>query len=289
MANVSLRGLLPLSPARRLALGTWGHPSDPSVYGTLRLRAEPIEAWMAAARAASGRRITLTPLVLKALAQCLSEHPEVNARLRFNGIHLRQQVSIFVHVALEDPITGQLDLSGVTVHDADQKALATLLDEIDLRIAKVRAGTDAELARGRDTFRWLPVPLVRPLVQLLKLLSVELNLDLRFMGVARDPFGSLLLTNVGALGLDEAWAPLVGYSGVPLVVALGAAHDAAIVEDGEVVPARILPLYATFDHRILDGAHAARLTRTLKRLFADPAAWLGDPSALPAADRAEGA
>ena len=35
-------------------------------------------------------------------------------------------------------------------------------------------------------------------------------------------------------------------------------------------PATVMRLFATFDHRILDGAHAAKMASTLKRVFADP-------------------
>ncbi len=283
MPNVRLSGRLPLSPARKVALGTWTRSGDPTITGTLRLDATAMVAWLDAARARTGRRITLTHVVAKLLADTLAEHPEVNVRLRLGGIHQRADVAVFVHVALRDPETGQLDLSGAILRDADQKSLLELIDDADARIARVRAGTDTELEKGRDTFRLLPGLVVPPLVRLLELLSVQLNLDLRFMGVARDPFGSVLLTNIGALGLDEAWAPLVPYSGVPIVVALGALRDRPLVRDGALVVAPVLPLYATLDHRVLDGAHAAKIARSIRTRFADPTAWLGDPDALPPA------
>lgn len=286
MPNVRLTGRVPLSPARKIALGTWTRGGDPSITGTLRIDATATLAWLAAASAHSGRRITLTHIVAKALADTLAEHPDVNVRLRWNGIHRRADVGIFVHVALRDPKTGQLDLSGTVLRDADQKPIHQLVDEAHARIAHVRNGTDKELEKGRDTFRWLPTVLVPALVRTLEFLSLQLNLDLRFMGVARDPFGSALLTNIGALGLDEAWAPLVPYSGVPIVVALGALRDAPVVRDGKLAIAPILPLYATLDHRVLDGAHAAQLARSLRRRFADPTAWLGPPTDLPAAEPA---
>lgn len=284
MPNVRLRGRLPLSPARKVALGTWTRSGDPTITGTLRLDATALVAWLEAARARTGRRITLTHVVAKLLADVLAEHPEANVRLRWDGIHQRQTVAVFVHVALEDPETGQLDLSGAVLREADTKGLLELVDDAEARIRQVRDGTDTELEKGRDTFRWLPAFAVPPLVRLLELLSVQLNLDLRWMGVARDPFGSVLLTNIGALGLDEAWAPLVPYSGVPIVVALGALREAPVVRDGQLAVAPVLPLFATLDHRVLDGAHAAKLSRAIRRRVADPVAWLGDPEALPAAE-----
>jgi pyruvate/2-oxoglutarate dehydrogenase complex dihydrolipoamide acyltransferase (E2) component len=81
-----------------------------------------------------------------------------------------------------------------------------------------------------------------------------------------------MITNVGSLGLEEAYVPLVPYSRVPLVLALGAIREAPVVRDGAVAIERTMKLCATLDHRVLDGAHAAAMADTLR-------AWLEDPFA----------
>lgn len=60
------------------------------------------------------------------------------------------------------------------------------------------------------------------------------------------------------------------YSRVPIVMAMGAVLDAPVVEDGQVVPGRVMKVCATFDHRVLDGAHAAVMVRTLRQWMEDP-------------------
>jgi pyruvate/2-oxoglutarate dehydrogenase complex dihydrolipoamide acyltransferase (E2) component len=57
---------------------------------------------------------------------------------------------------------------------------------------------------------------------------------------------------------------------VPIVLAMGAVLDVPVVEDGKVVPGRVMKVCATFDHRILDGAHAAIMVRTLREWMEDP-------------------
>ncbi|RME23933.1 MAG: hypothetical protein D6798_12460, partial [Deltaproteobacteria bacterium] len=87
--------------------------------------------------------------------------------------------------------------------------------------------------------------------------------------------GSVMITNIGSLGLQEAYVPLVPYSHVPLLLAVGEVRQVPVVEDGEVRVGQVLPIFATFDHRILDGSHAAFMVRTIKRWFADPEAHFG--------------
>jgi pyruvate/2-oxoglutarate dehydrogenase complex dihydrolipoamide acyltransferase (E2) component len=36
-----------------------------------------------------------------------------------------------------------------------------------------------------------------------------------------------------------------------------------------------MKVFATFDHRVLDGAHAARMAKTLKKVFSDPETYFG--------------
>jgi pyruvate dehydrogenase E2 component (dihydrolipoamide acetyltransferase) len=84
-----------------------------------------------------------------------------------------------------------------------------------------------------------------------------------------------MVTNIGSLGLEEAYVPLVPYSRVPLLLAVGAIQTEAVVEGDAIVAGQILRVFATFDHRVLDGMHASKMSKTLKRLFDDPVAGFG--------------
>jgi pyruvate dehydrogenase E2 component (dihydrolipoamide acetyltransferase) len=258
-----------------MALGTWRTVGDPSVYGTLKLRAEKMLSYVEAFRARTGRKLTITHVMAKAVALVLSEMPDANAILRKNRIWLREDIGVFFQVAMEDPKTGEIDLSGATVFDAHRKSLVEIFDEFSARVTKVKKGKDKELEGTRSSFRRMPYSLLRWVLDALGYLSFELNLDLRWAGVPRDPFGSAMVTNIGSLGLEEAYVPLVPYSHVPLLLAVGTIQDEAVVEDGALSAGKVLRVCATFDHRVLDGMHAARMSKHLARIFADPEAHLG--------------
>ena len=122
----------------------------------------------------------------------------------------------------------------------------------------------------------IPFLFMNTFLKILAFLMYDLNLDLSAFGVPRDQFGGATVTNVGSLGLDLAWVPLVPYSRVPIWLAPGVVHDKAVVENGKVVPGRVMMLNASFDHRFIDGYHAMVLSRTIRKIFADPFAEL-DP------------
>jgi pyruvate dehydrogenase E2 component (dihydrolipoamide acetyltransferase) len=226
--------------------------------------------YLEAFRAKTGRRLTLTHMMARAVAGVLAEMPDANAVLRFNRIYLRKEVAVFFQVAMKDDQTGEIDLSGTTVREADKKSLLQLLDDFERTVDKVRKKQDKELEGTRSTFKAIPFFLLNTVLDALAFLAYDLNLDLRWAGVPKDPFGSVMVTNVGSLGLEAAYVPLVPYSHVPLLIAMGAVQQEAVVVDGDVSVATVMRVYATFDHRILDGSHAAIMSRTLKAWFERP-------------------
>jgi pyruvate dehydrogenase E2 component (dihydrolipoamide acetyltransferase) len=80
--------------------------------------------------------------------------------------------------------------------------------------------------------------------------------------------GTFTITNVGALG--GAWAtPIIVHPQVAILCSLRAKKK-PVVRNDEVVVRTIMPLTISFDHRILDGADAAKFMTHIIRLLEDP-------------------
>ena len=221
-------------------------------------------------RAATGERLTISHLIAKAVAATLVKIPDANAIVRFNRIYLRKQISVFFQVAMKDAETGEIDLTGATIEDADKKSLETICDEFNARVATVRAGKDKDIEGTRSMFKRIPYYLLFPVLQIIGFLTYTLNLNLSRFGIPKDAFGSVMVTNVGSLGLESAFVPLVPYSRVALLIAVGAVKRAPVVTNDEIVVADTLSLFVTFDHRILDGSHAAVMASTMREWLENP-------------------
>jgi len=268
MPNLSLVEMKGLSSFRKIALGTWRTAYDPSIYGTLVLRMDRALDFIARFRARTGRRLTVSHLMAKASAMALQACPEANAILRWNRIYLRQRIGVFFQVLMADE--GKADLSGATLHDLERKSLLEIVDEFEQKVAQVRKRQDPAVEKTRGTFQRVPYFLLRPFLRFLSFLSYTLNLDLRRLGIASDPFGSLMITNIGSLGLDTAYAPLVPFSRVPILFAIGEARDDVVVENGQPVVVKTMSVNATMDHRVIDGFHAAQIATVLREWMENP-------------------
>lgn len=271
MPNLDLVRKDNLSSFRRIALGTWKTAHDPSVYGSLKLHVDETLRYMEEFRQRTGRRLTITHMMAKAMGGVLQQMPDANAILRFNNIYLRKDIAVFFQVAMKDDETGEMDLSGACIHHVDQKSLLQVVEEFQATVDKVRAKRDEALENTRSTFKKIPLALIHWVLHLVGTLAYTFNLDLRWAGIPRDPFGSVMVTNVGSLGLEEAYVPLVPYSRVPLLLAVGAiTREAWLDENNQLVPRKTMKVFATFDHRLLDGSHAAHMAKTLKAWFERP-------------------
>jgi pyruvate dehydrogenase E2 component (dihydrolipoamide acetyltransferase) len=84
--------------------------------------------------------------------------------------------------------------------------------------------------------------------------------------------GTLTITNPGPLG-GTAFAPIVNYPEVAILGMARASWQPVVRgkgEDAEIVPRFLLPLVLAFDHRVVDGADAARFTNTIIEILEDP-------------------
>lgn len=80
--------------------------------------------------------------------------------------------------------------------------------------------------------------------------------------------GTFTITNVGPLG-GTALIPTINYPEVA-ILGMGRVQEKPVVRDGQIVIRSMLPLTLAFDHRIADGADAARFVSEMARQLADP-------------------
>lgn len=80
--------------------------------------------------------------------------------------------------------------------------------------------------------------------------------------------GTFTITNVGPLG-GTAMLPTINYPQAA-ILGMGKVQDKPVVRDGQIVIRKILPLTLAFDHRLADGADAARFVGELIKQLGDP-------------------
>ena len=91
--------------------------------------------------------------------------------------------------------------------------------------------------------------------------------------------GTFTITSLGSLGID-GFTPIINFPETA-ILGLGRIHaQSEAVTNDTALACHVMTLSLTFDHRVLDGAPAARFLQSLARLAASDLQSLFEPPSL---------
>ena len=169
-------------------------------------------------------KISLTAVIVKAVATALKEHPVVNSTLEEDTIKVFEDVNIGVAVEV-----GKREATGLmvpVVHKAGEKSILEINIELTDLVDRARTG---------------------------KLLHEDLS------------GGTFTITNLGMYGV-ETFTPIIN-SPETAILGVGGIVDKPVVTGGKIEVRPLMNVTLSFDHRVLNGAPAARFLHRLKRIL----------------------
>ncbi|QLY24696.1 2-oxo acid dehydrogenase subunit E2 [Bdellovibrio sp. KM01] len=237
-----------ISIFRKVALSLWGGGGDPSVYGFLEVDVTHLKLLSSP-----------TSLVIKGLSEVMKNHKELNFVMRFGRLYHRKSINISVMVNI--PEEGRHDLSFATLRDVDRMSVTEIEEQLSKNAGQIRRREDPHLGFALRLIHKLPHFFTKSFLRVFGFLVHDLNLDLSFARLPKDPFGSVIVTNVGSLGIKKALVPLVPLTRAGLLISIGQVCKEPIVVKDKIEIREIMHLGVTFDHRFFDGAQAAKMIR----------------------------
>jgi pyruvate dehydrogenase E2 component (dihydrolipoamide acetyltransferase) len=180
-----------------------------------------------------GGRLTLTVFAMKAVAAALKAHPRFNASLDAET----QEIVIKHYYHLGIAVDTDRGLIVPVIRDVDRKSMT----ELAIELTDLAGRTRNEEATLED-----------------------------LQG------GTFTITNIGILG-GTSFAPVINYPEVAILGMARARWQPVVRWNGkegestyEIEPRYILPLMLTFDHRVVDGADAARFMNLVVEALEKP-------------------
>ena len=272
MRHLKLKRLKKLSTYQRLSIGSWKDAKDPSIYGWHDM--DYGSAGELANKIFQEKNIKLTPtyLVAQAVSLVFAAHPRLNTLLRAGLLYQRDRISFSFLVALGEGFKS-LNLSGCVVHDITKQDLFQLYKTLSEKIDQTRQNKDEVVKAQNRLLEKIPTPLMRYFLNMSSFLLYTLNI--RFKGLPEDPFGSVMISNLGQIGIDNAFIPLVSYARVPVLIAIGLVKPRPVATaNREVTVKDMLRINYTIDHRYIDGKSLALMEKMLFMAFQNPEKWL---------------
>jgi pyruvate dehydrogenase E2 component (dihydrolipoamide acetyltransferase) len=233
VAPPETENVIPMVGVRRTIAERMAHSAHTTARVTLTLTADATEmvrrrGQLKAALANTGQPVpSYNDILIKLVAQALSEHPALNARLLEDEIHQLVEINVGLAVDME------AGLFVPVIRGAKDLSLREVAQETRRLIDRVAEGQFApEDLQG----------------------------------------GTFTITNLGGFEI-EAFTPIIN---PPECAVLGVGRIAPqpVVREGEIVVRSTVVLSLTFDHRLVDGAPAARFLQRIKTLVENPVAAL---------------
>lgn len=265
-----------VSSVRRLMLNNFSKlTGDPSVGGGCSIDATNLLGFIERVNKRSNVKITITHVLVKMVADALREYPELNVKVVGRRIYRLKHVDVRVAINLFPTEEDSPEVLLAMIRDADRKQLGEIAEECVTvadwsRRTGLRKTISGKLLR---LTKYLPDPIFNTFTRLG--LRIATSGRLPVYGLARDPMGSVALTNVGPFGLPKGVGgvqatgllPPFGYAS--LVVALPI-EERAIVVDGELKIKPVIPIGAAVDHRAIDGYKVFRYMNFWSNVIQNP-------------------
>jgi pyruvate dehydrogenase E2 component (dihydrolipoamide acetyltransferase) len=227
----------------------WGKIERVSMRGVRRKTAEHLwEAWHTVPHVTQNDRADITELE-QLRARFAPKAEEAGGKMTVTAIALKvcasalrifPQFNASIDLAREEIVYKQYVHIGVAV-DTDRGLLVPVIRDVDKKnIVELAAELSQTSQKARDK----------------KLTPAEME------------GGTFTITNLGGIG-GTGFSPIVNY---PEVAILGLSRSSTepLWVNGKFEPRLVLPLSLSYDHRLIDGADAARFLRWIAEAFEQP-------------------
>ena len=230
---------------RKIASSLWNQAGDPSVYGFIELDVTELQ-----------QPRDLLPLIATAVNHTMLSHPELTSFIRWGQPQSRdyKAITLMVHKPGD-----QADLSTITLEISSTLSTRDVRSQLDSQTDLIRSHRDPTWSHIQSLANFLPHWILRPLVGLYELMIHELGTRFGIRFIPLNPFGSVIISNIGSLGIKKALLPLVPLARASLLMSVGKISEEVKVHQGAISIRKIAHLGVTFDHRLFDGSHAAKM------------------------------
>lgn len=245
------------TPWRLIANAIYSPAKDAKVYGILDVDVTKADEYISKQRKL-GNKITMTSVVTAAVARSLAfDAPEMNCFVRRGRVIPRDYVDVMVSVLIQ----GGQEMSAVKIESAHTKTVSEIAKELKEKAANARKGIEESSMKNKYILSKIPWPFRKWTYLLIRLLVYGLGIKWKALGLSEHTFGSIMVTNVGTLGLTTALPALMPVAKLPGVISMGKYEQKPVVIKGEIVIRTFLSGGAVFDHRIVDGAQIGQFVR----------------------------
>ena len=260
-----------LGSFRRFTLANWKAPIDPSVYIHLQADFTFAQAYIDDLNRNHEGLVTIVHFVSKAMALVMKKYPQLNAVVVGGNIYLRKTIDMYINIFLPaKSLGGKSELAGGKIENCDEKSLLQIANEARVKAQLVRSGNDDGTEKTQRLLNFVPTFLLSFLLWLVDFLTLRMGLNLQFLGLRSDFFGSCLIAGLYKYNNPTTFTALLPFTRWGVILCINSVLPKPWIVGDKVMPRPVLDIGITGDHRLLDGSESAMACNYLKEILENP-------------------
>ena len=258
--NLKKYQMVPYPKMRRATAATMrSFQRKPMMHGLIEVDVTRAREFLREHKARTGESLSFTGFIIGCIGKAIDEDKSMQA-YRWGRRRLVVFDDVDVALAIEHDREGQKVPLVFIIRAVNHKTFREIHREI-------RADQLQETAKGALGFTTIPfLPPVLSIRLIYRMLRT-------FPWLHKRVIGTIGVTSVGMFGNGVGWG--IPVAGATLLITLGGLASKPGVVDGRIVIREYLCVTLSFDHRIIDGAPAARFAERL-RVLIESGYGLGD-------------
>lgn len=241
-----------IHPYRKLMMHIMPTRNESVVYYDTHARIDHVESYLEEVN--KRFHADMTHLLVGCIAVAFKKTPTMN---RFVvGRRLYQRKSLWLTFSMKrQKLNRKAKLSAVKRRIDEQETFYGMCKALNESIAVERSDKKTYLDKELSLLSRIPRPVLKLGVGFLRWLDYYGLLPGGF--IKNDAmYTSAFAANLGSLGMNAGYHHLYEWGTASMFIMIGRAEERALVEDGEVVVRKVLPLRFSYDERVDDGLNA---------------------------------
>ncbi|MAY80464.1 MAG: hypothetical protein CL930_06715 [Deltaproteobacteria bacterium] len=258
-------------PYRRLMWFVMPTRNECVVYYEDKIRAENLIQYLAEAKPKF--ECDVTHAAVAALNVAIGENPRMNQFVIGRRLYKRKERAITFSMKRK-ALDRKAKLAVVRIPMDNSENFASLAGRMNDSITHQRSGEKTHSDKEYALFNLLPRTVLRLFTWLFHALDY-INL-LPYAFTKEDSlYTSAVVANLGSLGMQPGFHHLYEWGTSSVFMMVGAIQDEPVVEDGSIVPGKVLTVRYSYDERIDDGLSTRRAILRVQEILSNPVEHLG--------------
>ena len=208
-------------------------------------------------------------LLIAAYVRTVSQNPALNRFIRGQRAYANRYITVVMTV--KESMAQDASETSIKVIFDPRDTIEDVYNKMNAAISSVKAGNETATGDIANLlFKSVPRFILRGIVDILRLLDYY-GLMPKVIENASPFHGSMIITDMGSLGIPPIYHHLYNFGHLPLFLSFGARRRTyEVTRSGEVAARRYIDLNVVTDERICDGYTYAQCFKMMRRLITHP-------------------